>query len=93
MKKMLSLLLVLAMVAMMGIAAFAEEADQAAAAAVDELIATIQAQEWTEETDAQIEAAKAGWDALTDAQKELVEEGLLRPRHRRCRCRRSAERR
>ncbi|MBR1560346.1 MAG: sirohydrochlorin cobaltochelatase [Clostridia bacterium] len=73
MKKVLSLLVVLAMVFAMGIAAFAEDAD--AAAAVDELIATIQAQEWTEETDAQIEAAKAGWDALTDAQKELVEEG------------------
>ena len=70
MKKLLSMLIVLAMVAMMGVA-FAED-DQAAA--VDELIATIQAQEWTEETDAQIEAAKAAWDALTDEQKELVEE-------------------
>ncbi len=73
MKKLLSLLVVLAMVAMTGVAAFAED-DAAAAAAVDELIATIQAQEWTEETDAQIAAAKEGWDALTDAQKELVEE-------------------
>ena len=74
MKKVLSLLVVLAMVLTMGVA-FAEDADKEAAAAVDELIATIQAQEWTEETDAQIAAAKAGWDALTDAQKELVEEG------------------
>ncbi len=55
----------------------AEEAvdDAALAAEVDELIAAIQVQEWTEETDAQCEAAKAAWDALTDAQKELVEEG------------------
>ena len=49
--------------------------DAAAAAAVDELIAAIQVQQRTEETDAQCEAAKAAWDALTDAQKELVEEG------------------
>ena len=48
--------------------------DAAAAAAVDELIAAIQVQERTDETDAQCEAAKAAWDALTDAQKELVEE-------------------
>lgn len=73
MKKVLSLLVVLAMIAMMGMVAIAED-DQAAAEAVDELIATIQAQEWTEDTDAQIAAAKEGWDALTDEQKELVEE-------------------
>ena len=73
MKKVLSLLVVLAMALTMSAVAFAEDAD--AAAAVDELIAVIQAQEWTEETDAQIAAAKEAWDALTDAQKELVEEG------------------
>lgn len=73
MKKILSLLVVLAMVAAMGVAAFAEDADKAAADAVAELIDAIYVQEWTEDTDAQIEAAKAGWDALTDAQKELVE--------------------
>ena len=49
--------------------------DEEAAAAVDELIAAIQVQERTEETDAQCLAAKEAWDALTDAQKELVEEG------------------
>ena len=49
--------------------------DAAAAAAVDELIAAIQVQERTDETDAQCEAAKAAWDALTDDQKALVEEG------------------
>ena len=48
--------------------------DEEAAAAVDELIAAIQVQERTETTDADCEAAKAAWDALTDAQKELVEE-------------------
>ena len=73
MKKLLSMLIVLAMVAM-GVVAFAEDADKTAAAAVDELIAAIQVQERTDETDAQCEAAKAAWDALTDAQKELVEE-------------------
>lgn len=49
-------------------------ADEEAAAAVDELIAAIQVQERTETTDADCEAAKAAWDALTDAQKALVEE-------------------
>ncbi|MBQ3724286.1 MAG: sirohydrochlorin cobaltochelatase [Oscillospiraceae bacterium] len=48
--------------------------DEEAAAKVDELIAAIQVQERTETTDADCEAAKAAWDALTDAQKELVEE-------------------
>ena len=52
----------------------AEEVDdQAAADAVAALIDAIYVQERTDETDAQCEAAKAGWDALTDAQKELVE--------------------
>lgn len=49
-------------------------ADEEAAAKVDELIAAIQVQERTETTDADCEAAKAAWDALTDAQKALVEE-------------------
>ena len=49
--------------------------DEDAAAAVDELIAAIQVQEYTEDTEAQCMAAKEAWDALTDAQKELVEEG------------------
>ena len=47
--------------------------DQAAADAVAALIDAIYVQERTDETDAQCEAAKAGWDALTDAQKVLVE--------------------
>ena len=49
--------------------------DAAAAAAVDELIAAIQVQNWTEDTEAQCAAAKAAWDALTPEQQELVEEG------------------
>lgn len=53
--------------------AVAEDADKAAADAVAAMIDAIYAQVWTEETDAQIEAARAGWDALTDAQKALVE--------------------
>ncbi len=47
--------------------------DQAAADAVAEMIDAIYVQQRTEDTDAQCAAAKAGWDALTDAQKELVE--------------------
>lgn len=46
--------------------------DQAAADEVAALIDAIYVQERTDETDAQCEAAKAAWDALTDAQKELV---------------------
>jgi cobalamin biosynthesis Co2+ chelatase CbiK len=50
-----------------------EELDQEAADNVAALIDAIYVQERTEETDAQCEAAKAAWDALTDAQKALVE--------------------
>ena len=47
--------------------------DQAAADKVAALIDAIYVQQRTDETDAQCEAAKTAWDALTDAQKELVE--------------------
>ena len=47
--------------------------DQAAADAVAELIDAIYVQKRTADTDAQCAAAKAGWDALTDTQKALVE--------------------
>ena len=50
-----------------------EELNQAAADEAAALIDAIYVQERTEDTDAQCEAAKAAWDALTDAQKELVE--------------------
>ncbi|MDO4517713.1 MAG: sirohydrochlorin cobaltochelatase [Bacillota bacterium] len=46
-----------------------KEAADACAAAID----AIYVQERTDETDAQCEAAKAAWDALTDEQKEMVE--------------------
>ena len=50
-----------------------EELDQAAADEVAAMIDAIYVQTRTDETDAQCEAAKAAWDALTDAQKALVE--------------------
>ena len=50
-----------------------EELDQAAADEVAAMIDAIYVQTRTEETDAQCEAAKAAWDALSDAQKALVE--------------------
>ena len=50
-----------------------EEGDQARADEVAELIDAIYVQTRTDETDAQCVAAKEAWDALTDAQKELVE--------------------
>lgn len=49
-----------------------EVSDQEAADNVAALIDAIYVQERTDETDAQCEEAKAAWDALTDAQKELV---------------------
>lgn len=50
-----------------------KDADQKAADEVAALIDAIYVQERTEETDKQCADAKAAWDALTDAQKELVE--------------------
>ena len=49
------------------------DADKAAADHVAALIDAIYVQECTDETDAQCEEAKAAWDALTDAQKAMVE--------------------
>ena len=53
--------------------ASSENSDQAAADHVAELIDAIYVQERTDDTDKQCEEAKADWDALTDAQKALVE--------------------
>ena len=50
-----------------------KEADELGAKNVADLIDAIYVQERTDDTDAQCAAAKAAWDALTDAQKELVE--------------------
>ena len=49
------------------------EDDQAKADEVAALIEAIYVQERTDKTDEQCTAAKEAWDALTDAQKELVE--------------------
>ncbi len=54
-------------------AAAEEDSDQAKADEVAALIDAIYVQERTDKTDEQCEAAKAAWDKLTDAQKELVE--------------------
>ena len=54
-------------------AAEASEEDQAAADHVAALIDAIYVQERNDDTDAQCAEAKEAWDALTDAQKELVE--------------------
>jgi len=50
-----------------------ETSDQEAADKVAALIDAIYVQTRTDETDAQCAAAKEAWDALTDAQKEMVE--------------------
>ncbi len=50
-----------------------EEADQLAADACAELIDAIYVQDWTDDTYEKCETAKAAWDALSDASKELVE--------------------
>ena len=50
-----------------------ENEDQMKADEVAALIDAIYVQERADETDAQCKAAKEAWDALTDAQKELVE--------------------
>ena len=49
-----------------------EVSDQEAADRVAALIDAIYVQERTDDTDTQCEEARAAWDALTDAQKELV---------------------
>ena len=50
-----------------------QDSDQEAADKVAKLIDDIYVQERTDKTDEQCKAAKEAWDALTDAQKELVE--------------------
>jgi cobalamin biosynthesis Co2+ chelatase CbiK len=74
-KKILTLLCAMAMVCTLfaGCAETAETvSDQEAADNVAALIDAIYVQQRTENTDAQCAEAKAAWDALTDAQKELV---------------------
>ena len=50
-----------------------QDSDQEAADKVAKLIDDIYVQERTDKTDEQCTAAKEAWDALTDAQKELVD--------------------
>ena len=54
-------------------ASSSSEEDLKAAQAVAEKIDAIYVQQWTEETDQMCAEAKEAWDALTDAQKALVE--------------------
>ena len=49
-------------------------AEEDPVAACNAAIEAIQVQEWTEETDAQCEAAKAAYDALSDEQKEQLDD-------------------
>jgi cobalamin biosynthesis Co2+ chelatase CbiK len=56
-----------------GCATTSAVSDEEKAAHVADLIDAIYVQTRTEQTDAQCAEAKAAWDALTDAQKELVE--------------------
>ncbi len=73
-KLMVTLLAGVMAVSMLASTAFAASAeDQAAADNVAALIDAIYVQSRTDETDEQCAAAKEAWDALTDAQKELVE--------------------
>ncbi len=76
-KIIISLLLALAMVFCFAACGKKQEqpakTDAELAAEVAALIDKIYVQEWTETTEADCAAAKAAWDALTDAQKELVE--------------------
>ncbi len=65
--------IVLALSMLPGAAFGAEKTDKERADKVAALIDAIYVQEWTKKTDKQCAAAKAAWDKLTDAQKELVE--------------------
>ena len=69
--KMLCIILAVFMLA--GPVFGAPKTDKEAADKVAKLIDAIYVQEWTKKTDKQCAAAKAAWDKLTDAQKELVE--------------------
>ena len=81
MKRKIALFLALVMLAAVSVIALPvaaeegepSEADKEAAQKVADLIDAIYVQTRTDETDAQCAAAKAAWDALTDAQQELVE--------------------
>lgn len=65
--------IVLAVCMLPGFAFGAKKTDKEIADKAAALIDAIYVQEWTSKTDKQCAAAKAAWDKLTDAQKELVE--------------------
>ena len=77
MKKILSCLVVVLLIvtAFAGCGGSKGPTDQEKADAVQALIEAIQVQTRDENTDKACEDAKAAWDALTDAQKALVEDG------------------
>lgn len=58
-----------------------QDADKAAADAVAAMIDAIYVQRRSADTDAQCAAAKAGWDALTETQKALVEGEAASPEY------------
>ena len=74
MKNIVKVLCIVLAVCMLPSFAFgAKKTDKEIADKVAALIDAIYVQEWTSKTDKQCAAAKAAWDKLTDAQKELVE--------------------
>ena len=74
MKNIAKILCIVLAVCMLPSFAFgAKKTDKEMADEVASLIDAIYVQEWTKNTDRQCAAAKAAWDKLTDAQKELVE--------------------
>ena len=74
MKNIAKILCIVLAVCMLPSFAFgAKKTDKEMADEVASLIDAIYVQEWTKKTDRQCAAAKAAWDKLTDAQKELVE--------------------
>ena len=74
MRRMVKVCCIILAVCMLPAFAFgAKKTDKELADEVAALIDAIYVQEWTPKTDKQCAAAKAAWDKLTDAQKELVE--------------------
>jgi cobalamin biosynthesis Co2+ chelatase CbiK len=74
MKNIVKMLCIVLAVFMLAQTAFcAPKTDKEIADKVAKLIDAIYVQEWTKKTDKQCAEAKAAWDKLTDAQKELVE--------------------
>ena len=74
MSRMVKGLCIVLIICMLPAFAFgAKKTDKELADEVASLIDAIYVQEWTSKTDKQCAAAKAAWDKLTDAQKELVE--------------------